>query len=110
MTTFLITFFWQVNELFVPLEPLLTSDTLLSSRLARLSSSGIMLPDDLIRTEEISGSGHSAADLSHSRLNDISIALSETTSSLVNAVKNLHSCLSKLNRTASLDAGCLHKV
>ena len=103
-----ITSYVQVNELIVPLEPLLTSGALLANSLGRLSSSGMSLTEGVV--ERSSGYGHSAADQSHSSLKETSAALSETISSLLGAVKNLHSCLSKLIRTASSDAGFLHKV
>ena len=98
----------QVNELILPLEPLLTSGTLLASILARLSSSGMSFTEGMIERSLLYG--HNAADQSHSSLKDTSAALSETISSLLGAVKNLHSCLGKLIRTASSDAGFLHKV
>lgn len=98
----------QVNELILPLEPLLTSGALLASSLARLSSSGVSLTESMV--DRSLGYGHNAAVQNHSSLKETSAVLSETISSLLSAVKNLHSCLSKLIRTASSDAGFLHKV
>lgn len=98
----------QVNELVLPLEPLLTSGAPLANSLNRLSAPGSLLTEGIV--DRNPGHIHNILDQNHLSLKNTSSTLAETVPGLLVAVKHLHSCLSKLIGTASSDAGFLHKV
>jgi hypothetical protein len=99
---------FQVNGLLLLLEPLLASAAAFVTRPAWGFSQGV------VETEgSTEGSSAQADNIFHSlhlNLREAVPSMADFIPRLLNSVKHLHVCLMKLVRTASSDAGVLHKA
>lgn len=94
--------------LLLPLEPLLSSGAALAKSSAWDTSTGLVVTDG--RNESSPGHGGTILKLLHLGLRDIVPILNDSIPMLLRSVNQLYSCLCKLVRTASSDAGVLHKA
>lgn len=95
----------QINHFIFPLEPMVASAATTFTH--KVSDGG-----DLEVDMEVGDQGHSLADVLSllKSVRETVPVVANTIPGLITYVKSLHSSLAKLARTASLDAGVLHKV
>eukprot|EP01018_Ginkgo_biloba_P002890 Gb_14475 [translate_table: standard] len=92
----------KVNMLLLPLEPMLASA---SSALV-----GLITREGEQKLEISPGQGQALFQSLHLKLGEVRPVLTSTVPVLLNTVKELHMSLTRLARTASFDAGVLHKA
>ncbi len=99
---------FQVNGLLLLLEPLLASAAAFVTRPAWGFSQGVVETEG--STEGSSAQAHNIFHSLHLNLREAVPSMADSIPRLLNSVKHLHVCLMKLVRTASSDAGVLHKA